>query len=138
VKDPSPSRFTAASRSGASQPLLDRFVSSSVAKPISITVSDTVHVSGLLQNPAHARACYVLAHGAGAGMNHPFMAFVAAELARRGIGTLRYQFPYMERGAKQPDPPRLAQATVRAAVGAALGLLPESPLIAGANPLAAG
>jgi len=110
---------------------LDRFVSSSVAKPISITVSDTVHVSGLLQNPPQARACYVLAHGSGAGMNHPFMAAVAAELARRGIGTLRYQFPYMERGAKQPDPPRLAQATVRAAVGAALGLLPESPLIAG-------
>jgi len=110
---------------------LDHFVSSSVAKSISITVSDTVHVSGLLQNPPHGRACYVLAHGAGAGMNHPFMAAVAAELARRGIGTLRYQFPYMERGAKRPDPPRLAQATVRAAVGAARGLLPESPLIAG-------
>ena len=106
-------------------------MSSSVAKPISITVSDTVHVSGLLQNPAHARACYVLAHGSGAGMNHPFMTAVAAELALRGIGTLRYQFPYMERGAKRPDPPRLAQATVRAAVGAALCLLPETPLIAG-------
>ena len=106
-------------------------MSSSVAKPISITVSDTVHVSGLLQNPAHARACYVLAHGSGAGMNHPFMTAVAAELALRGIGTLRYQFPYMERGAKRPDPPRLAQATVRAAVGAALGLLPETALIAG-------
>ncbi len=110
---------------------LDRFVSSSVAEPISITVSDTIHVSGLLQNPAHARACYVLAHGAGAGMNHPFLAAVAAELARRGIGTLRYQFPYMERGAKRPDPPRLAQATVRAAVAVALGLLPEHLLIAG-------
>jgi uncharacterized protein len=110
---------------------LDRFVSSSVAKPISITVSDAVHVSGLLQNPPHARACYVLAHGTGAGMNHPFMAAVAAELARRDIATLRYQFPYMERGAKRPDPPRLAQATVRAAVDAARGLLPEHPLIAG-------
>ena len=116
---------------GASQPRLDRLVSSSVAKPIRITVGDTVHVSGLLQNPAHARACYVLAHGSGAGMNHPFMTAVAAELALRGIGTLRYQFPYMERGAKRPDPPRLAQATVRAAVGAALCLLPETPLIAG-------
>jgi predicted alpha/beta-hydrolase family hydrolase len=110
---------------------LDRFVSSSVAKPVSITVSETVHVSGLLQNPANARACYVLAHGAGAGMNHPFMAAVAAELSRHGIGTLRYQFPCMERSARRPDPPRLAQATVRAAVAAALGLLPESPLIAG-------
>ena len=64
-------------------------------------------------------------------MNHPFMVAVAAELARRGIATLRYQFPYMERGAKRPDPPQLAQATVRAAVAAALRLLPELPLIAG-------
>ncbi len=78
-------------------------MTSSIAKPISITVSDTICVSGLLQNPSNARTCYLLAHGAGAGMNHPFMATVAAELARRGIGTLRYQFPYMERGAKRPD-----------------------------------
>ena len=106
-------------------------MSSSLATPISITVSDTVRVSGLLQNPPHARACYVLAHGAGAGMNHPFMAAVAAELGRRGIGSLRYQFAYMERRAKRPDPPQLAQATVRAAVAAALKLLPELPLIAG-------
>jgi len=59
------------------------------------------------------------------------MGAVAAELARRGIGTLRYQFPYMERGAKRPDPPQLAQATVRAAVDAALAIFPEHPLIAG-------
>ena len=64
-------------------------------------------------------------------MDHPFMADVARELASRGIATLRYQFPYMERGARRPDPPQLAQATVRAAVAAALGLLPELPLIAG-------
>ena len=64
-------------------------------------------------------------------MDHPFMVAVAAELARRGIATLRYQFPYMERGARRPDPPQLAQATVRAAVAAALRLLPELPLIAG-------
>ena len=69
-------------------------MSSAVAKPISITVNDAVRVSGLLQTPAQARACYVLAHGAGAGMDHPFMVAVAAELARRGIATLRYQFPY--------------------------------------------
>jgi len=106
-------------------------VSSSPAKPVSITVSDTVRVSGLLLNPSQARACYVLAHGAGAGMNHPFMAAVAAELATRDIATLRYQFPYMERGAKRPDPPQLAQATVRAAVAAALVLLPNHPLVAG-------
>jgi predicted alpha/beta-hydrolase family hydrolase len=106
-------------------------VTSSIAKPISITVSDTIRVSGLLQNPSNARACYLLAHGAGAGMNHPFMATVAAELARRRIGTLRYQFPYMERGAKRPDPPQLAQATVRAALDAVLALFPEHPLVAG-------
>ncbi|MGB7688644.1 MAG: alpha/beta family hydrolase [Pseudolabrys sp.] len=64
-------------------------------------------------------------------MDHPFMAAVATELARRGIATLRYQFPYMERGARRPDPPQLAQATVRAAVAAALRLLPELPLIGG-------
>jgi uncharacterized protein len=64
-------------------------------------------------------------------MDHPFMGAVAAELARRGIATLRYQFPYMERGARRPDPPQMAQATVRAAVAAALRLLPELPLIGG-------
>jgi uncharacterized protein len=106
-------------------------MSPAVAKRINITVNDAVRVSGLLQTPARARACYVLAHGAGAGMDHPFMVAVAAELARRGIATLRYQFPYMERRARRPDPPQLAQATVRAAVAAALGLLPELPLIAG-------
>jgi uncharacterized protein len=100
-------------------------------EPVSITVSETVRVSGLLQNPPHARACYVMAHGAGAGMNHAFMAALAAGLARRGIASLRFQFPYMERGAKLPDPPQLAQATVRAATSSALVLVPERPLIGG-------
>ena len=106
-------------------------MSSVVDKPISITVNDAVRVSGLLQTPPRARACYVMAHGAGAGMDHPFMVDVARKLALRGVATLRYQFPYMERGARRPDPPQVAQATVRAAVAAALGLLPELPLIAG-------
>jgi predicted alpha/beta-hydrolase family hydrolase len=106
-------------------------VSVPAAKPISITVKDDIRVSGLLQAPPRVRACYVLAHGAGAGMNHPFMATVAAELAQRGIATLRYQFPYMERGSKRPDPPQLAQATVRAAMAAAAHAEPELPLIAG-------
>jgi predicted alpha/beta-hydrolase family hydrolase len=101
------------------------------AEPITFAVDDDTRVSGLLQAPARARACYVLAHGAGAGMNHPFMAAVAAELALRGIATLRYQFPYMERGGKRPDPPHLAQATVRAAAATALRRLPELALIAG-------
>jgi len=106
-------------------------MSSVVDKPISITVNDAVRVSGLLQTPPRARACYVMAHGAGAGMDHPFMVDVARTLALRDVATLRYQFPYMERGARRPDPPQVAQATVRAAVAAALGLLPELPLIAG-------
>ena len=106
-------------------------MSSVVDKPISITVNDAVRVSGLLQTPPRARACYVMAHGAGAGMDHPFMVDVARELALRDVATLRYQFPYMERGARRPDPPQVAQATVRAAVAAALSLLPELPLIAG-------
>jgi uncharacterized protein len=106
-------------------------VSTAAVTPIEISVSDGVHVSGLLQTPPWARGCCVLAHGAGAGMNHPFMAAVAAELAGRGIATLRYQFPYMERGSKRPDPPKLAQATVRAAVAAASKAVPTLPLIAG-------
>jgi uncharacterized protein len=106
-------------------------MSSTVAKPVGIVVSDAVRVSGLLQTPTRARACYVLAHGAGAGMDHPFMVAVAGELARRDVATLRYQFPYMERGARRPDPPQLAHATVRAAVAAALRLVPGLPLIAG-------
>jgi uncharacterized protein len=101
------------------------------AKAVAITVSDSTRVSGLLALPAKARACYVLAHGAGAGMTHPFMDAVAAELAERGIATLRYQFPYMEKGGKRPDPPALAQAAVRAAVAEAARVAPKLPLFAG-------
>jgi len=101
------------------------------AKPVTIAIDENIRVSGLLQAPKSARACYVLAHGAGAGMHHAFMAAVAAELADRGIATLRYQFPYMEKGSKRPDPPKLAHATVRAAVAEAARLLPKLPLIAG-------
>jgi uncharacterized protein len=104
---------------------------SSAPKRIGIAVGESHRVSGLLQAPPHARACYVLAHGAGAGMEHPFMAAVAAELAQRGIATLRYQFPFMERGTKRPDPPQLAQATVRAALMEAQRLVPDLPLFAG-------
>ena len=88
-------------------------------KSVTIAVDETRRVSGLLQNPRGARACYVLAHGAGAGMTHPFMTAIADGLAERGIATLRYQFPYMEQGGKRPDAPKLAQATVRAAVAEA-------------------
>jgi predicted alpha/beta-hydrolase family hydrolase len=106
-------------------------VSSSAAAPASITVDETIEVSGLLLAPPGVRACYVLAHGAGAGMTHPFMAAVASELAQRDIATLRYQFPYMERRGRRPDPPSVAHATVRAAVAEARRLLPELPLVAG-------
>ena len=96
-----------------------------------ITVDDTHRVSGLLQAPREARACYVMAHGAGAGMAHPFMASIANELAARGVATLRYQFPYIEQGSKRPDTPQLAQATVRAAVAEASRLVPKLALFAG-------
>jgi uncharacterized protein len=99
-------------------------------QPLLLT-SGNIRVSALLQSPPRPRACWVLAHGAGAGMTHPFMAAVAAELGERGIATLRYQFPSMEQGKKRPDPPALAQATVRAAVAEAAGLLPGLALIAG-------
>jgi len=101
------------------------------AKPVVIDVDDARSVSGVLLAPGRARACYVLAHGAGAGMKHPFMAAVAAELAERRIATLRYQFPYMEQGGRRPDPPKLAHATVRAAVAEAARLLPKLSLFAG-------
>ena len=100
-------------------------------KAVTIPVDDAQRVSGLLQNPRGAHAGYVVAHGAGAGMGHPFMAAIANELAQRGIATLRYQFPYMERGSKRPDSPKLAQATVRAAVAEATRLLPKLALFAG-------
>ncbi len=97
---------------------------------VTIGVEDAL-ISGLLEAPLDARACYVLAHGAGAGMKHRFMAAVAEQLARRRIATLRFQFPYMERGSKRPDPPRIAQAAVRAAVAEASRLVPSLPLVAG-------
>jgi len=85
----------------------------------------------LLQVPTKALACYVMAHGAGAGMTHSFMASFANDLAERDIATLRYQFPYMERGSKRPDSPKLAHAAVRAAVGEAARLCPRLALFAG-------
>ena len=104
---------------------------STTPRPVTIAVDPTQQVSGLLQVPAKARACCVVAHGAGAGMTHPFMAGVADDLAQRGIATLRYQFPYMERGSKRPDTPTLAHATVRATVLEAARLVPKLPLFAG-------
>ena len=98
---------------------------------ITIQVDATTSVSGLLLAPPAARACYVFAHGAGAGMEHAFMTATAHELAALGIATLRFQFPYMERGSKRTDPPPLCHATVRAAVDDAARRMPQTPLFAG-------
>jgi len=88
-------------------------------------------VSGLLLRPADARLLYVLAHGAGAGMRHPFLEAISQRLAEQGIATLRYQFRYMEQRSRRPDPPAVAAATVRAAVAEAARLAPGLPLVAG-------
>jgi predicted alpha/beta-hydrolase family hydrolase len=104
-------------------------VPSSDAKEIVLAVDAARRVSALLISPPRAFACYVLAHGAGAGMAHPSMQAVAVELGERGVATLRYQFPYMEQGSKRPDPPALCHATIRAAVTKAGEL--KLPLIAG-------
>jgi predicted alpha/beta-hydrolase family hydrolase len=98
---------------------------------LTIPVDGCPAISGLFLRPAGARACYVMAHGAGAGMRHAFMDAMAADLASRGVATLRYQFPFMEQGGKRPDPPRVAQAAVRAAVAEARRVAPDLPLVAG-------
>src|SRR5437764_10752696 len=88
-------------------------------------------VSALLIHPPDARALYVFAHGAGAGMTHKSMASNAEGLAAREIATLRFQFPYMEKGSKRVDPPQVAHGAVRAAVAEAARLSPDLPLFAG-------
>jgi uncharacterized protein len=98
---------------------------------LKIAIGNSASVSALLLHPSHARACFVFAHGAGAGMMHPFMETVATGLSERGIATLRYQFPYMEQGSKRPDRPAVAHAAVRAAVAEAARGCPGLPLIAG-------
>ncbi len=101
------------------------------AERLALQIDPTRTVSALLLRPADARLCLVLAHGAGAGMEHPSMSSVTLDLASLGVATLRFQFPYMERGSKRPDPPPLCHATVRAAVAAARRLAPGLPLLAG-------
>lgn len=106
-------------------------MNSSASQSLKIRVEEIGVVSGLLQVPRDARGCYVFAHGAGAGMTHSFMEAAANGLAERGMATLRYQFPYMENGSKRPDTPKVAHATVRAAVAEAARLVPNVPLFAG-------
>ena len=100
------------------------------AKALTILVGEAP-VSALLESPGGALAAYVLAHGAGAGMAHPFMGAVAKGFAQRSIATLRYQFPYMEAKSKRPDPPKVAHAAVRAAVAEAAKRMPGVALFAG-------
>ena len=97
----------------------DLTVKDVVLQKFKIEVGTQGAVSALLLCPPEARACFVFAHGAGAGMTHPAMDSVATGLAERGIATLRYQFPYIEKGHKRPDPPAIAHAAVRAAVAQA-------------------
>ncbi len=100
-------------------------------EPLRISVEDSRSVAGLLLQPPGVRACYVFAHGAGAGMTHRFMVDVADGLAERDIATLRFQFPYMENGGRRTDVPSVAHATVRAAVMEAAKRYPGLPLLAG-------
>src|ERR1700730_16210913 len=97
------------------------------AQKLDIEIANAGSVSALLDRPAQARACFVFAHGAGAGMTHPFMEAVTIALAERGIRTLRYQSPYMEKGSNRPDPPAIAQAAVRGAVAEAGRRCPGLP-----------
>jgi hypothetical protein len=98
---------------------------------LTVEAGKSATVSALLIKPRDARACYLFAHGAGAGMTHAFMTEAAEGLAARGIASLRYQFPYMEKGGKRPDPPAVAHAAVRGAVAEAARACPGLPLIAG-------
>ena len=101
------------------------------AERLRFAVEGGGEVSALLMLPAKARMMLALAHGAGAGMSHPFLASLAAELAAAGVATLRYQFPYMEQRRGSPDSPAVATATVAAAVHAAWEQAPDLPLFAG-------
>jgi predicted alpha/beta-hydrolase family hydrolase len=100
-------------------------------KQLKLEIEHVGTVSALLTESDKPRACFVFAHGAGAGMRHSFMERVTAGLAARGIATLRYQFPYMEKGSRRPDTPTVAHATVRAAVEAAARQCPGVTLVAG-------
>ncbi len=101
------------------------------AQHVSISLEDGSIVSGLWLRAEHAHACLVLAHGAAAGMTHRSMTELVEGLADRGVATLRYQFPFMERGSKRPDGPAVAHAAVRAAVVEAGRLAGDLPLFAG-------
>ena len=104
----------------------------SMTRALTVRVSDSVgEVEALLLRPEDAKWLLVFAHGAGAGMHHPFMAQLADEFAGSGVATFRYQFPYMQRQGKRPDPPAVVMSTVRAAITAASEAAAGLPLLAG-------
>jgi predicted alpha/beta-hydrolase family hydrolase len=88
-------------------------------------------VSAILLRPPVCHALIILGHGAGAGMRHRFMDGIAQALSAHGIGTFRYQFPFVEAGRRRPDRAPVLTGTVRAAVAAARELEPDLPLLAG-------
>jgi len=100
-------------------------------EPWAIALNPATRVSALMQRPRPARAVFVMGHGAGAGMHHPFMSAVSGELAELGIATVRYQFPYMEKGSRRPDSPAVCDATIRAVIATVQEREPELPVIAG-------
>ena len=101
------------------------------AEELRFEVAGSGEVSALFQAPPRARRLLILAHGAGAGMRHPFMQRLADELAATGTATYRYQFPYMEQRRGRPDSPPVLTATVAAAVRAGSRLAPKLPVFAG-------
>jgi predicted alpha/beta-hydrolase family hydrolase len=101
------------------------------SKDVTIQLNGDATVSGLWLAPGNAKAAYIFAHGAGAGMAHKSMAAIAEGLADRGVATLLFNFLYMERGSKRPDSPTLAHSAVRAAAAKAHALAPKAPLFAG-------
>src|SRR5215210_2424440 len=105
------------------------------ATDLRLSLPDGAEVSAFLLRPPDAWLLYVVAHGAGAGMRHPFLERVCVSLAVRGIATFRYQFPYMEAGRKRPDAPSALEAGVRAAVSKAGEIVPELPIVAGGKSL---
>lgn len=105
-------------------------------RELTLRVSESVgDVAALLQRPRDARWLLVLAHGAGAGMRHPFMENLSRELANVAVATLRYHFPYMQQGHPRPNPPAVLIATVRAAMAAAAAATPDLRLLAGGKSL---
>jgi len=111
-------------------------MSTHLTRSLTVRVSESAgDVEALLLRPDDANWLLVFAHGAGAGMHHPFMEHLAGQLAGCGVATLRYHFPYMQHRRKRPDPPAVLTATVRAAVAAASETAAGLPLLAGGKSL---